>query len=254
MTDDVEWDPDWWKKEQEAKLERQAAEAAAASGVSAGDTFLIVTEGTVTEPIYFELFLETLELSRAVIVVIPGKASHPRHVINTARDVAKRQIYRAEKGQLGVREPASFDHVWAVIDTDVAVREGIWNEVTQLATSRDVKLAHSTPCFEYWMLLHIVACTTRRDLYDGTAAKHAFKEALGMDYSTNEDTARAAITTFIDQWPKAVESAEYVRQYHLDAGTQPPANPSTEVDLLARALNDSAPSHLRRLKVKLPRA
>lgn len=254
MNEDAEWDPDWWKKAREASLERRAVEAAAASGVSAGDTFLIVTEGTVTEPVYFELFLETLELTRAVIVVIPGKASDPRHVINTAREVADDQVYRAKKGQLGVREPASFDHVWAVIDTDVAVRMGFWNEVTQLAISRNVKLAHSTPCFEYWMLLHIVAHTTRSDLNDGTAAKNAVKEALGIDYSTNEETTRTAISTLINNWPQAVDSAEYVRQHHLDASTKPPANPSTEVDLLVRALNDSAPAHLRRLKVKLPRA
>lgn len=69
-----------------------------------------------------------------------------------------------------------------------------------------------------------------------------------MDYSTNAEAAHKAIATFIDQWPKAVVSAESVRKYHYDAGTLTPANPSTEVDRLARALNDSVPGHLRLLK------
>lgn len=247
MSEDDNWDPEWWKKKRDASLERRQAEAAAASGVKLGDAFLVVTEGTVTEPIYFELFLATLELSRVSVVVIPGKASDPRQVIDTGRDVADEQVRLAEKGQLSVRAPAKFDHVWAVIDTDVAVREDFWNEVQQLATARDVTLAHSTPCFEFWLLLHF-GMTTRGDLPDGTAAKDAVKAALGRDYSTNEATAREAMPLLIDQWPEAVIYAERVRQHHHGAGTPIPANPSTEVDLLIRALNDSAPEHLRKLK------
>lgn len=248
MSDDADWDPIWWKKERDASLERQKAAAAAASGVQLGDAFLVVTEGTVTEPVYFELFLATLELSSVSVLVIPGRASDPRHVIRTADRVAKAQVRKAKKRQLSVKEPEKFDHVWAVVDTDVAVRKNFWNDVQQLATARDVKLAHSTPCFEFWLLLHLDGYTTRGDLADGTAAKSAVKHALdGFDYSTNEDTAREAIASLIGKWPEAVIHAERVRQYHHDAGTQPPANPSTEVDCLVRALNDSALAHLRKL-------
>ncbi len=249
MSEDIGYDPDWWKKEDEASLERRTAKAAEASGVLMGDTFLVVTEGTVTEPIYFELFLKTLELSNVSVIVIPGRASHPRHVIESAREKADEQVRLHKEGRLSVRAPAKFDHVWAVIDTDVAVRDDIWNDVTQLAVSRDVKLAHSTPCFEYWVLLHIEH-TTRGDLHNGTAAKGAVKVALGMDYSTNQETTRKAFSSLIGKWPQAVESAERVRKYHLDADTKIPANPSTEVDVLVRSLNDSAPAHLRRLKAK----
>ena len=245
---DADWDPLWWMKERDASLERKLAETVVAKDAALGDTFLVVTEGTVTEPTYFELFLETLELSRVSVIVIPGKASDPRHVIETGREVAQEQIRRAKKGQLGVREPAKFDHVWAVIDTDVAVRNGIWNDVKQLAAAREVKLACSTPCFEYWLLLHIADCTTRGDLVNGDAAKRAVKDALQIDYSTNAETARNAMKTFIAQWPQAVIYAERVRKYHVDAGTILPANPSTDVDCLARSLNDSAPAHLRLLK------
>jgi hypothetical protein len=52
---------------------------------------------------------------------------------------------------------------------------------------------------------------------------------------------------FIDKWPEAVVHAERVRIYHHEAGTKWPANPSTEVCALVRALNDSAPAHLRKL-------
>lgn len=237
----------WWQAAKAQSVARRTAAAVAASGVKAGDAFLIVTEGTVTEPAYFELLRSDLQLPAVRIRVEPGKASDPRHVINTAVDEVNKHARRVKKGQLGHTEPLRFEQVWAVIDTDVAVRNGFWNEVESLAKARKVKLAHSTPCFEFWLLLHIQGMTTRGDLVNGDAAKGAVKDALGIDYSTNEQTARAVMPTLISKWPEAVIHAERVRAYHRDAGTKLPANPSTEVCALVRALNDSAPIHLRKL-------
>ena len=220
-----------------ASLERKRRPVAA----SAGDAFLIVTEGKVTEPVYFNLLLRDLHLSTVRIKVQPGDASDPRRVILTAERLAKEQKINAKNSLLGINEPAKFDHVWAVVDTDVAVRNHIWNDVEQLAAARKVKLAHSTPCFEFWLLLHF-GFTTRTDLVDGTAAKAAVKHALGRDYSTNEATAKQAIATFLSKWPEAVGHAERVRRHHEEAQTPKPANPSTEVDRLVRALNDSKPN------------
>ena len=239
----------WWQQAKAQSLARKAALASSQSGVKAGDAFLIITEGEVTEPVYFELLRCDLQLPAVRIRVEPGRASDPRHVIQTAADEVKDHARRAKKGLLGNTEPSRFDQVWAVIDTDVAVREGFWSEVQNLAAARKVKLAHSTPCIEFWLLLHIQGMTTRSDLVNGDAAKHAVKEALGRDYSTNEVTARAVMPSFIHGWPEAVIHAERIRKYHEEAGTKLPANPSTEVCALVRALNDSAPTHLRKLRV-----
>lgn len=95
-------------------------------------------EGTVTEPVYFDLLLEKLGLARVSVRVVPGDHSDPRHVIRAADRIALEQQRKAEKKLLGVGEPEDFDQVWAVIDTDVAVRNGIWNDVRQLAEARAV--------------------------------------------------------------------------------------------------------------------
>ncbi len=237
----------WWQIAKAQSLSRRATLAAAASGVKAGDAFLIVTEGEVTEPVYFELLRKELDLPAVRIRIGPGRHSDPRHVIQTAVDAVKEQARRKKKKLLGNAEPEKFDHVWAVIDTDVPVRKGFWNEVESLARARRVKLAHSTPCFEYWLLLHIQGLTTRSDLVDGAAAKRAVKHALGQDYSTNEETARAVMPSFLDKWPMAVDHGEKVREYQVASATSYPANPSTEVCTLVRALNDSAPLHRRKL-------
>ena len=248
MSEDCAWNPNWWLEAKAASLERKRLAVAATALAKPGDAFLIVTEGTVTEPIYFDLLLRDLQLSVVRVKVQPGDASDPRHVIRTAEREAKEQVRKAKKGVLSINEPAKFDHVWAVVDTDVAVRNHIWNDVHQLATATKVTLAHSTPCFEFWLLLHLVGFTTRADLVDGDAAKGAVKHALGRDYSTNEETAKEAIAGFLSKWPESVGYAEQVRRHHRDAATPQPANPSTEVDRLVRAMNDSAPEHLRKLR------
>ena len=242
------YDPNWWRAEKAASLERKRPAVVASALARPGDAFLIVTEGTVTEPIYFDLLIHDLQLSVVRIKVQPGDASDPRHVIRTAEREAADQVRRYKKGILGINEPAKFDHVWAVVDTDVAIRMGFWNDVQQLAAVRKVTLAHSTPCFEFWLLLHLVGFTTRADLVDGDAAKSAVKKALGRDYSTNEETAKKAIATFLANWPMAVGYAEQVRRHHHAVGTSEPGNPSTEVDRLVSAMNDSAPEHLRKLR------
>jgi hypothetical protein len=246
MSDGCGYDPEWWKAPKAASIERKRRATEAAAAAKRGDTFLIVTEGTMTEPVYFEFLKGDLQLYAVHVVVISGRASDPRHVINTAADKIKEHERRRRKDKLAVTEPQKFDHVWAVIDTDVAVRNGIWSNVKQLAASKKVSLAHSTPCFEYGLLLHLQD-TTRGDLVDGTAAKHVVKAELGREYSTNEKTARDAMPLFMPHWPAAVKRAERVRQYHAEAATPDPANPSTDVDRLVSALNDSAPEHAKKI-------
>lgn len=245
MSDECGYDAGWWKAARAASVERKKRAAQAGATAHPGDTFLIVTEGTVTEPVYFEFLKNDLQLYAVHVMVMPGWASDPRHVIETAVKTVKDQQTKRRAGRLAVNEPEKFDHIWAVIDTDVAVRMGYWNDVKQLAASKKVKLAHSTPCFEYWLLLHLKD-TTRGDLVDGNAAKRAVREELGRDYSTNEETAREAMPLFIPHWPKAVQHAGRVRTHHHDASSPDPANPSTDVDLLVKALNYSAPEHARK--------
>ena len=59
MSEDAAYDPNWWREAKAASLERKRRAMAA----SAGDAFLIVTEGKVTEPVYFNLLLRDLHLS-----------------------------------------------------------------------------------------------------------------------------------------------------------------------------------------------
>jgi RloB-like protein len=238
----------WWQEAKELSLARKAALPSRLAFAKPGDAFLIVTEGQVTEPVYFELLRASLQLSTVTVKIQPASASYPTHVIDSAATEVERLSKRRKRKEIAINEVEKYDHVWAVIDTDVAVRKDVWSDIVQYAASKGVKLAHSTPCFEFWLLLHIQGYTTRADLLNGTLAKDALEKALGRDCSTNAASAKSAIPIFLPEWPKACHHAQRVRQHHLSAGTLPPGNPSTEVDHLVCALNDAALAHHRKLK------
>lgn len=242
----LEYDPNWWMAEKAASLARKREQRVSSSGARIGDSVLVVTEGTVTEPTYFTLLREHLRLSTLTVKIMPGQHSDPRHVIRTAKGEIVDLAKRAKQGTLAMDEPRAYNHVWAVVDTDVAVRQEFWPEVVQLARTSGVRLAGSSPCFEYWLLLHLCH-TTRTDLVDGDTAKAALrtaiKEAFDRDYSTEQDEATAALEALLPKWSTAVNRAGSVRRMHEEARTPLPANPSTDVDLLVALLNDTAMPH-----------
>ncbi len=236
---------DWWQSKALGRTRRARVTPSRAACAKPGDAFLIVTEGKVTERVYFEQLRASLQL--APVRIRSGRTSDPRDVIKTAAAEVLELGRRKRKNRNSLSEVSSYDHVWAVVDTDAAVRDGIWPEVLALASNHKVKLAATTPCFEYWLLLHVVGYTTR-SLTDGAAAKRVLEEALGCDYSTNVDTAREVMAGLIGKWPEAVEHAQKVRRYHLSLNNLSPANPSTGVDELVCALNDAAAQHNRKLR------
>jgi hypothetical protein len=85
-----------WREKWEASLARGAEAARALAESMVGRSFLIVTEGEVTEPVYFDLICKGLKLSMVRVKVMPGWASDPRHVIKTAAKFAERQQGKKE--------------------------------------------------------------------------------------------------------------------------------------------------------------
>ena len=95
----------------------------------------------------------------------------------------------------------------------------------------------------HWLLLHLEYTT--RTLQNGKAAKKTLENKLGTSYSTNKSTTETNLKTLLGNCPKAIINAKKARVHHTEANTPLPANPSTEVDHLAAALNDSALPHYR---------
>lgn len=122
------------------------------------DRILIVTEGSRTEPNYFNEIRSTFRLHTANVVVRPSElGTAPIQVVQYAE-----QLFM--KGDSHRRiQPRAFDQVFVVFDRDD--HESYFNAL-KMAESLDMKLKNdnkqyirfraipSVPSFELWLLLH----------------------------------------------------------------------------------------------------
>jgi len=119
---------------------------------------LIVSEGSKTEPLYFEDIRAAYQLHSANVEVQPSQlGTAPIQVVKYAK-----QLF--EEGDLGKAiRPRSFDQVYAVFDRDD--HDSYFNALS-LAASLEGKMKNdarqpvsfkaiaSVPSFELWLLLH----------------------------------------------------------------------------------------------------
>jgi len=107
---------------------------------------LIVCEGKVTEPTYFE---EMARQERArVEVVVKGHSGVPKTIVERAVQLKKEadNVAKHEKDDF-----LKYDEVWCVFDID---EHPNIPDAIQQAKAHGLGLAISNPCFELWVLLH----------------------------------------------------------------------------------------------------
>ncbi len=146
-------------KERQAKqLERKQK-----NQYSAGrDRILIVTEGSKTEPLYFQEIRKFYRLGTAHVKILPGAyGTSPQKIINFARDHLK--------------SCSKWEQVFCVFDRD---DHPDFNNALVSAASIDKKYKNefkqpirftaipSIPCFELWLLLHFKCITREIDRFD----------------------------------------------------------------------------------------
>ena len=113
------------------------------------DNVLIVCEGEKTEPYYLKALREYFGLAQANVKIDPKSDSSPTSVVRYAKALIKET------------SSSPYAHVYCVIDRDrhadfqkaVDQVNGFKNKDTKL------HLIVSTPCFEYWILLHFIYTT-----------------------------------------------------------------------------------------------
>ncbi len=173
--------------------------------------FLIVCEGTQTEPNYFRRFRANAEIE------VVGLGQDPVAVVNRAYQEMKQKAYA---------------QVWAVFDRDTVPAER-FNEALRLAKEYGIKVACSNEAFELWFWLHF-------DYQDTAVARAAYQakltERLGRPYRKND---RQLYDLLLDSQPIAVQNAKrLLASYGPDLNPER-ANPSTTVHLLVQELNAS---------------
>lgn len=116
---------------------------------SRGKRYLIVTNGKVTEKEYFERLVDLYGLRGRVVIDKGAAGRDPKTLVERAADLKAKEDKEARKERFD-----SWESVWAVTDVDGFSMFA----AQQLARQEAVGLAVSNPCFEVWLIDHMIAC------------------------------------------------------------------------------------------------
>lgn len=116
---------------------------------SRGKRYLIVTNGKVTEKEYFENLVDLYGLRGRVVIDKGAAGRDPKTLVERAADLKAKEDREARKERFD-----SWESVWAVTDVDGFSMFA----AQQLARQEAVGLAVSNPCFEVWLIDHMIVC------------------------------------------------------------------------------------------------
>ncbi len=195
--------------------------------------FLIVCEDAKSAPSYFLALRRHFKLSATSIRVVGSDGnSQPIQVVNRAIQI-KNQAEKANK-QKKQQDADSYitryDEVWCVIDGDYGNK--ITNARTR-ATAKDVKLAVSTMCFEYWVLLHFEENDTPTIKCDEVISSLKTKKYLPKYDKGSCD--------FHDVVPHVHDACRRAKKLRRPAEKPEDQNPCSEVYLLINAILSTGP-------------
>lgn len=137
---------------------------------------LIVTEGSQTEPKYFEHYR-----NRRTNIDIRVVGSRTSGGETDYLSLIRKAVEYQNKNQISVSEG---DSVWVVADGDVnynnpdpiTAKDSLLSKARKMADAKGIHIALSNPCFEFWYLLHFQYTT--KFFKDYPAVKNALTTYL----------------------------------------------------------------------------
>jgi len=177
--------------------------------------FLIVCEDEKSAVNYFNALIKHFGISAtSVKVADSGGNTQPIQVVEKAIELKST-----------VSDPNSstvpFDHVWCVIDGDYGNK--IHNARAK-ANSNEVKLAISTMCFEYWVLLHF------EETGKPTIDCDRLVSILRRSHIKKYEKGKCDFKDIVKSVHNACKRAERLRKPGIDRGELPEnQNPCSEV-------------------------
>jgi len=171
--------------------------------------FLIVCEGTKTEPNYFRSFRVP-----KLVVDVQGVGENPSRLVQSTIELKKQ---------------GNYDQVWCVFDRDSWTVED-FNNAIKNAKSQGFGVAYSNEAFELWYVLHFEFLHTGIPRSDYILKLNSL---LGHRYEKNSESIYEEL---FEKQAIAIKNAENLLKLYI-----PPMpakdNPSTAVHLLVQELN-----------------
>jgi hypothetical protein len=186
--------------------------------------FLIICEGSKTEVGYFEDLRNALNLSQENVQI--------QHVDTSPKKIVEFALGACSKK----RARQWFDEVFCVFDRD---NHCSFDEaVCQINAHKKLNAITSTPCFEFWLLLHF-GYTDKP--FNGTPNKsigdHAKAELKLKPGFENYEKSDSVYKKLSDKTENAIRNAKKLEK------SSHGENPSTQVHLLVLALQELALSN-----------
>lgn len=191
--------------------------------------FTLFCEGRKTEPQYFRA-LRSQYNGSLVSIQFGDKGRVPITLAEKALKFAKSA--RAERGRSGRRNLfEELDQVWVVFDRDEHER---FDEAVSLCEANRIGVARSNPCFEVWLILHMVD-------YDRQDDRHRVKDEF--DRLLSEHGQGLATNVMWEKLTMEIEAAEkrgVKMNQRRRAEGQPYGRPSTTVGELTKAIKNAS--------------
>jgi len=189
--------------------------------------YLIVCEGTKTEPRYLKDLLDDLHIRPQVVRVASNDGGSPDRVVARALALYNEDALTGD----------AFDQVYCVFDRDrhTTFDAAVKRTRDLTAAGKPLVAITSTPCFEVWLLLHF--------LYFNQPFHPAGKKSVGdqvvsilktkpgfANYSKGKIGVYAQLK---DKLADALIHAERLRQHGMAMDSN---NPATDADKLVKAI------------------
>ena len=190
------------------------------------DKVLIVTEGEKTEPLYLSAVCDYFGLNQANIEIDPKSDSSPTSVVKYA------------KALINKNKTDPYNHVYCVIDRDR--HEDFQKALDQVSgfKNKDTELhvIVSTPCFEYWILLHFIYTTKAFGTSGNSPCQELIEDELKQYIPNYEKGNTSILTSLVEgQLDTAIANAKRSFDEATRRGTE---NPKTEMHLLVEYLRN----------------
>ncbi len=183
----------------------------------------VFTEGTKTEPIYFES--KKSEIRRNYIKIeIKGSGYNTVSLVDYVLDFIKEN-----------KIDLTIDECWVVFDKDDFVKD--FDNAINKAETNNLKVAYSNEAFELWFLLHFsfMSSAIRRKDYNKKVTENLRRLTGDKKYKYSKTTGIYSLIK--DRESDAIKNAKKLLKQHAEEKSFLKKNPSTTVHLLVEKLN-----------------
>lgn len=209
------------KARENAALQRQKHERAR------NKRYLIVCEGTKTEPHYFRELLDDLRIRPPVVRIEKNDGASPDRVVAHALAMYEEDAARGD----------AYDTVYCVFDRDkhTTFDDAVQRTKDLSAVGKPLVAITSTPCFEVWLLLHFGYTNHpfhpagKKSVGDQVVVALKTKQGFA-NYGKGKTGIYAQLKGMLGS---ALQNAEQLRKHCAATGS---VNPATDIDQLVLTL------------------